>query len=274
MNKETKWSAITKDKQSIEDFRSWPTISGCETQDQINAIPKIKTDKNVCFVQKKSREEILENRKQRKAEKSDNQLQDAFKNLQLGQRNQQIKIIDHKLLETYLGAQQKNESSLNDRMRHNKKFRKLHTEAFNFLDFTKPVAAHIVLKKAPTRKVELNIKHKRRQTPKKKLSRLKKNILKIRAIRKIELDKDKSAIDSTIEISVKFEENDDLEQKETKKEDSQRSPEVAKNQPVLRHSRNFRPYCNQFITEDIRTISKAFLTKIFKLVFNILPNDL
>lgn len=276
MSKETKikWSATTKEKQIIDDLKSWPTISGSEPADQISSVPeeKLLNDNVKIFIQNQSREEILDDRKQRRAEMNDKKLQDAFKNLNLVQKSQQIKIIDHKLLEKYLGAQQKSESSLDDRMRHNKKFRKLHTDAFNFFDFTKPVTAQVIktVKKPPAKKIGLNIRYKRRENPKKKLSRLKKNILMIRAARRntpVQENDDNSIKDTpalnTQEINVLEKESNVFSY--TDEKSIIKSPEVPPdNSTVIRHSRNFRPYCNQFINNEIREISKAFLTKIFK----------
>lgn len=136
-------------------------------------------------------------------------------------------------------------------------------KTYNLLDFL--VVKNGLKKELITKKTnKIKVKTKSKQNNNKKLSTLKKRILKIRAQKKQE---------SEIEEIDTFEEIPELTENISIEEEVTTITEVISKIQIsqdislpqeIKHSRNFRSYCDHFITQEIKHFTEALLKDIVR----------
>lgn len=144
--------------------------------------------------------------------------------------------------------------------RKSKKFKK----TYNLLDFV--VIKTKNKKNQQTKRVKVHKQiQKRGKIRKKKVTTIKKRILKERIAKQALADKDaKLLIDEASELVKEFSQ---IQLNSTSHEEVKDQPLTKASVNVislLQHSKNFREYCNHFITQEIKRLTELVLKDLFK----------
>lgn len=169
--------------------------------------------------------------------------------------DQHLQIIDESLLREFKQSQP---LTFMDRLKKNKKFKRISQEPESLLSFLqrKPVqktVQEIVLPKL--RATLARNKGKKREVKRIKHSQLKKSILKARET------KEKTSL-NVFKLEEKFE---NIQINQFSDATLVKNQTVANNTELpdfqIKHSRNFRSYCDHFITKEIRDLAELILVR-------------
>lgn len=144
-------------------------------------------------------------------------------------------------------------------------------KTFNLFDFVVVKQKNMKTKQVTRVKVSKQIQ-RRGKVRRKKLTTLKKKILRQRASKQTtETTEENLEVDTECLLEKFAEINLDEQQEvmdssinELDHQDSLNSLPAQTCDSCLKHSRNFREYCNQFITQEIKTFTELVLKDLFK----------
>lgn len=257
------WASFVKkdDGIQLESKELWPAISekstcsgAKEKEKSQSKIPekiedKIKLGQNCASSENTATEPIKDPSKPVEANVKVKQTDKSSKKSNEIIKNQHIQMIDESIMLKY---QQSKALTIIDKLKKNKKFKRINHDSDNILNFVRKPSSNLKQKgNLERRTVESSIirnKGKRREIAKKRYSRLKKEILKSREKNKEIVSAEVKQTTETEELEIKVQQLQLEEKKKT----------------ALKHSRNFRDYCDHFITDEIRNYSKTILSDLFR----------